>query len=268
MERWRDYVREESEGGATGIYARAVNSTLMADIRDGHVKPVTAPAMLITDSPDKLLADVGEKGVAELAIEIGRRFGEAKREIIIVTPYFIPQDAGAATLEAILRRGVRLIIVTNSLASTNHVPVHSAYTRYRKRLLQAGAEIYEIRAHGTAGKSEWGHQPERVTLHSKATVIDQQTVFIGSLNFDPRSILINTEMGLFVESDDIGSRFAELLREDLANVTYQVILNDQDQLRWVYRRGDVEERTSKEPQSSWWRRVQARLYRLLPEGQL
>jgi putative cardiolipin synthase len=268
MERWRNYIREETARGAEGIYARAVNSTLMADIRERRVKPVTARASLITDSPDKLLADVGEEGVAELAIEIGRRFREATQEIIIVTPYFIPQESGAEALEELLQRGVRLVIVTNSLASTNHVPVHSAYTRYRKRLLHAGAEIYEIRARGTAGESEWGHQPEQVTLHSKATLIDRRTLFIGSLNFDPRSILINTEMGLFVESEEVGERFAELLREDLATVTYEVTLNDQDQLRWVYRQGDVEERTTKEPQSSWWQRMQARLYRLLPEGQL
>ncbi len=268
LERWRDYVREETERGAEGIYARAVNSSLMADIREGRVKPVTARARLITDSPDKLLAEVGEEGVAELAIEIGRRFREATREIIIVTPYFIPQDSGASVLEEILQRGVRVVIVTNSLASTNHVPVHSAYARYRKRLLQAGAEFYEIRALGTAEESEWGHKPQRVTLHSKATVIDRETVFIGSLNFDPRSVLINTEMGLFIDSPEIGARFAELLQEDLGNVTYRVTLNEQDQLRWVYRQGNIEERSKKEPQSSWWRRTQARLYRLLPEGQL
>jgi putative cardiolipin synthase len=268
LDEWRAYIREQTEGSPTGIYARAVNSTLMSDIREGRVTPATASATLITDTPDKLLADVGDQATATLALEIGRRFREARREIIIVTPYFIPQDTGARLIEDILRRGVRVVIVTNSLASTNHVPVHSAYSRYRKRLLQAGAEIYEIRASGKTEENAWGYRPELVTLHSKATVIDRETIFVGSLNFDPRSVLINTEMGLFIENPEVGARFTELVEEALSDTTYRVTLNDDGQLRWNYEAGDERERLKKEPQASWWRRLQATFYHIVPESQL
>lgn len=238
------------------------------DLREGREIPVLATATLVTDSPDKLLAATGDEASATLAAEIGRRFRAAEREILIVTPYFIPQEAGAALVEELLERGIRVVIVTNSLASTNHVPVHSAYSRYRKRLLRAGAEIYEIRASGTAEENEWGHRPELVTLHSKATVIDRETIFIGSLNFDPRSLHINTEMGLFIYSAEVGKPFAELILDWLPQVAYRVVLNDDDELRWVYHWGEIQERAKQEPQARWWRRIQAFLYHLAPESQL
>ncbi len=268
LDAWRAYLQEQIDAGPTGIYARAVNSTLLTDIRERRVEPAIAGATLVTDSPDKLLAPVGDEDMVELGTEIGQRFRAADQEIIIVTPYFIPQEIGAQLIEDLLQRGVRVVIVTNSLASTNHVPVHSAYSRYRKRLLQAGAEIYEIRASGTVAESEWGHRPARVTLHSKATVIDRETVFIGSLNFDPRSILINTEMGLFIDNADVGEPFAELIMGSLPQVAYRVTVNDDDQLRWLYQQDGTRELLKKEPEASWWRRTQAMFYRLVPEGQL
>jgi putative cardiolipin synthase len=268
LEEWRDYIREHTEGSENHLYKQAINSTFMTDIREVRSEPAVAEATMITDHPDKLLTEVGDEELATLALEIGRRFREARDEIIIITPYFVPQDAGAVLIEELLAKGLRVIIVTNSLASTNHLPVHSAYARYRKRLLQAGAEFWEIRAHGSGEKNEWGYQPELVTLHSKATIIDRDTIFIGSLNFDPRSLLINTEMGLFVEHDEIGAEFTNGVLEDLPRVAYEVKLNDDGKLRWVYEYDAVKERYKKEPQTSVWRRFNAQLMRLAPEGQL
>ena len=268
LDAWRDYIRREAESNGAGIYAQAVNSSFIKDVQEGRITPVVADATLITDHPDKLLTDVGDTELATLAMEIRDRFNAASKEIIIVTPYFIPQENGARLVEGLLQRGVRVVIVTNSVASTNHLPVHSAYSRYRKRLLQAGAEIYEIRAYNADDANAWGHRPEMTTLHSKATVIDRETIFIGSLNFDPRSILINTEMGLFIESPEVGARFTELIWEDMARVAYRVELDDKDNLRWTYDFGDAREVTGKEPLSGWWRRTRSMLFRVLPEGQL
>jgi putative cardiolipin synthase len=268
LERWRGLV-EEATANPTGIYQQAVNSTFINDVREGRIKPVVADAVMITDSPDKLLVDVGEEDFRKLALEIVERFQAAEREIIIITPYFIPREGGTALVESLLERGVRVVIVTNSLASTNHLPVHSAYSRYRKRLLQAGAEIYEVRARGVETEANaWGNAPELVTLHSKATVIDRETIFIGSLNFDPRSIDINTEMGLFIANPAVGEPFTKLIMDDLPRVAYRVTLDEQDKLRWTYEYGDITEVETKEPLSGWWRRTQSVLYRVLPEGQL
>ncbi len=269
LDDWREWASTQLDTQDEGIYATAVNSQLMIDLAERRTEPVLAEATLITDSPEKLLAATSDVSVATLASEIGRRFRAAEKEIIIITPYFIPRQKGAELLEELLDRGIRIVIVTNSLASTNHVPVHSRYRDYRKRLLEAGAEIREVRASEVGGENDWGYQPDRVTLHSKATVVDRRTIFVGSLNFDPRSIVINTEMGLFIESDDIGERFARLVMESVEQVSYRVELDDRGKLRWVYDQGGEREVTDREPEASWGRRAMVNLYRLLPiEGQL
>jgi putative cardiolipin synthase len=269
LDEWREYVRIQVEDSEQGIYSKAVTSTLLQEVQEGRVKPVVAPASMVTDSPEKLQNAVGEVGRATLAVEMARRFRAAQHEIIIVSPYYIPQDQGAELIEELLAKGIRVIVITNSLASTNHVPVHSGYARYRKRLLQAGVEFFEIRADVVDEDSEWGHRPEMVTLHSKATIIDRSTIFVGSLNFDPRSIKINTEMGLFIESAEAGTALTQAILDDLPRVTYKVELDERGKLRWTYRHGDISEVAHKEPLTSWWRRFQVGFYRLLPiEGQL
>ncbi len=269
LNRWRDIIRKTVTTQQEGLYAAAINSRLIRDLREGKREPIIAHAELFTDRPEKLQADVGDREQAILAVELGRRFREAKQEVLIVTPYYIPQDGGAKLIEEMLAKGVRVIIVTNSLASTNHVAVHSGYARYRKRLLEAGAEFYEIRFDSVLDESQWGHQPERVTLHSKATVIDQQTIFIGSLNFDPRSVFINTEMGLFLETEAKGVKFRDRVMAGVREMAWRVDLDDKGKLRWTYQNGDNHQVLHNEPQASWWRRFQVGFYRLLPiESQL
>lgn len=265
----RDYIRDKAEEGEQGIYSQAVNSTLLREILEGRAEPVVAKAEMVTDSPEKLLNAVGERELATLAVEIGQRLRAAEREILIITPYFIPKDSGVELLESIAARGVRVIIVTNSLASTNHVAVHSAYRKYRKRLLQAGVEMHEIRSDFIGKDVDWGHKPGGVTLHSKASVFDRETIFVGSLNFDPRSILINTEMGLFIDTPEKAELFAQRLIDDLPRITWKVELDEKGRLRWTYDWQDEYLVVYKEPQSSWGRRFMSGFYGILPiEDQL
>ena len=152
------------------LQCQALDSKMLRNIRNGRLRPALAEATMVTDSPEKLLNPVGDRDGAALRNDIGERFSEAKREILIITPYFIPQETGTKLIEQLLAKGVRVVIVTNSLASTNHVAVHSGYARYRKRLIKAGAEIHEIRAEFTGDETGWGHSPDLVTLHSKSTI--------------------------------------------------------------------------------------------------
>ncbi len=269
LDEWRDWIREEVSNSEDGLYATAINSPLLKDLREDRIEPVVAEASLVTDRPEKLQAAMGDEDELILIDEMARRFLAAREEILIVSPYYIPQEGGARFMEELLAKGVRVVVVTNSLASTNHVPVHSGYARYRKRLIEAGAEFYEVKVDAVAGKNLWGHQPEAVTLHSKATIIDGESIFIGSLNFDPRSIKINTEMGVFIESAAAGSEFRDQIFEGLVLMTWRVDLDEKGKLRWTYHNGDDHQVLYKEPQTSWWRRFQVGFYRLLPiEGQL
>jgi putative cardiolipin synthase len=269
LDQWRLHMRQRATESATGIYAQATESSLLRDARDGLIQPVPAMATVVSDSPDKLLYDVGDTETATLALKKRDLFLAAEEEIIIFTPYYIPSDGGVAFVERLRQKGVRIVIVTNSLASTNHVAVHGHYAKYRKRLLQAGAELYEIRAVTELDETEWGHTPERVTLHSKATFVDRDTVFVGSLNFDPRSIFLNTEMGIFIESEELGRPFTEGALEALPRVAYRVTLDEDGDLQWLFDDGVEREVWRKEPQTGWGRRFKAGFYRLLPiEGQL
>jgi putative cardiolipin synthase len=269
LDKWREHIMSEMDKGNTGIYGQAINSSLLVELKEGKKTLIPAMATMVTDTPEKLQNAVGDTELATLARETGRRFRAAEREILIVTPYFIPQDSGAELIEKLLAKGVRVVIATNSLASTNHVAVYSGYRRYRKRLLAAGAEFYEVRAKQTGGENAWGHNPEMMTLHSKATIIDRKTIFVGSLNFDPRSLLINSEMGLFIESDYAGEGFAAAVFEELKRVAYKVDLDERGKLRWTFQSGEGTEVLAKSPQASWGRRFMARFYGLLPiESQL
>ena len=269
LDDWRAYIQAKIDLGPAGIYSQALNSTVMRHLRSGTLQPSVVDAHMVGDPADKLQQTIGDYEYAVLARELARRFREADREVLIITPYFIPTERGMGIYEELLERGIRLVIVTNSLASTNHVPVHAGYARYRKRLLQAGAEIHEIRARNAGYQTDWGYKPEFVTLHSKATAIDRYTIFIGSLNFDPRSIEINSEMGLFLESHELGPVFTANLFQDLPRVAYRVELDENGELVWRYNWRGEEEEWRKEPLASWGRRLSARLYSVLPiEDQL
>ena len=250
------------------IYDQAVTSPYLMDVLNEVVIPLPADASVVTDRPIKLETPRGSEEYQELARILGDYGRGATSEIIIITPYFVPQKSGTELLKSIAEKGVRVRVLTNSLASTNHVPVHSGYARYRKRLLEAGVELYELKRDTIVVLDDGTAEELQATLHTKAMIFDRETLFVGSLNLDPRSIDINTEMGLFLHSPTIAGKFAELVDEDLPSTMYSVILED-GKLRWHFDNGVVTETHGKEPQTGWWRRFSSGFYGILPiEGQL
>jgi putative cardiolipin synthase len=266
---WLDIMDDVASGKRPSAYAEAINTPFLQQIRSGEREAIVAPATLVYDPPDKLIAARRSREHRTLAAELKRRFDAATKEILLVTPYFIPRDEGVEWIRSITARGIRLVVVTNSLASTNHIAVHSGYARYRRDLLEAGVELYELRVDVQRDSDRKGFDAERLTLHSKAVVIDQDEVFAGSLNFDPRSIAINTEVGLFIDSPIKGKQIAERIENGIRNYAYQVKLNEKGQLRWYFHGTDGVEEYKSEPQSGGWRKFKAGFYGLLPiEDQL
>jgi putative cardiolipin synthase len=139
----RDRLPPELVEATLTVYNEALTTQYLQDINDGVIVPVAARARVVTDLPNKLTTSTRDSEAKELAAVLREHGDDAEREIIIVTPYFVPGDTLANTLLAYVNQGIRVVVVTNSLASTNHVPVHSGYARYRKRLVEAGVEIYE-----------------------------------------------------------------------------------------------------------------------------
>ena len=216
---------------------------------------------------DRLLPDnhqPTQDGAARLT-EIAE---QAEHEILVINAYIIPGDRMLDVLRAAVTRGVRLRILTNSLASNDVPAVTAKYKKYRKPLLDTGAELYELRAHPEIQPGIIDTQPveaEFAGLHTKAVVVDRDTVYIGSLNLDPRSIELNTEMGMVVVSPGLAEEVAAIAERDMRpENSWQVRLDEHGKLLWESSSGVV----TRQPAQNGWQRFQAWIFGILPEDQL
>lgn len=268
LARERAEIAEEIREGTTSIYRQAINSEHMLNLLRGTGTVYAAPAALLHDGPAKLENPIDVSQMT-LVGELENLIERTGHSAFIITPYFIPGDYGVDFWRRLVDRGMSVTVVTNSLASTNHVPVHAAYARYRKDMLEMGAALFEVRADAVepAGPDDPG-RPDSLTLHTKLMLFDQRYLFVGSLNLDPRSIEINAEMGLLIDSPDMGRQFMEQASIGLEELTYRVELDDRGRLQWRATIDGEEVVETREPLTSWWRRFQAGLYRILPESQL
>lgn len=225
------------------------------------VDPVTVDDMTILyDRPEKA---VDGKTGSVVATAISGMMRAAQSEILLISPYFVPGRRGMALLRSLIRRGVRISVITNSLAATDVTAVHGGYERYRRRMLQAGIELRELRRSGHETKGLFGSSG--ASLHTKALCIDGHLVGVGSFNLDPRSANINTEMGVFTEHPEL----ARQLRQEFDRLaapqhSYCVELEGR-RLVWRNDQGKVYH----EPDAPLGRRIIATLSRWLPvESQL
>jgi putative cardiolipin synthase len=250
------------------IFERSLSSTLIQDLLEENSAYFPAESYVVTDDPEKLLNKVSDE-YKVLITEVATLVDEASSEVVIITPYFIPGKGGVKFWRHITDKGVRVVIVTNSLASNNHTPVHSAYARYRHDMIDAGVELYEIRVDSSKvpkGSDQQGY--DKVTLHTKALTIDRDELIIGSLNLDPRSIDINTEMGVVIKNKELTGGMLDKFFKKLPAFAYRVTENEKGSLRWTTFIDGQEVVEKREPQTSAWLRFKAIMFRIFPEGQL
>ncbi len=186
----------------------------------------------------------------------------AEQEVLIENGYFIPRDEGLARLLQQRQRGVRIKVLTNSLASNDTGLSHAGYKRYRQRLLRAGVELFETRIDAALG-ADFELNDLLVTdvgLHSKAAAIDQRIGFVGSYNLDPRSAFINTEIGLVVHDAGFAAQLAGVIEEGMrAENAWRLGLQADGMLYWQH-----VERVTKEPAAPWRKRWLTSLLSYLP----
>jgi putative cardiolipin synthase len=224
----------------------------------------TNEARVIADPPEKVR---GRNWRSWLMRELMPLIQSATTRLEIVSPYFIPGRKGSAVLAGLVARGVSVKVLTNSLASTDVAAVHGAYANYRKRLLRAGVALYEFQPSGKPQKmSVFGSKG--ASLHTKAFTVDDRIGFIGSLNFDPRSVSLNAEMGVVFEDERLVARLnSHFAAERDPDASYRLTL-DGGRIRWNRSDGE-EKRRYGEPKASVWRRLLAFTVRFLPiESQL
>lgn len=189
----------------------------------------THEARVIADPPEKALSRGSENWIMSTLMPV---IAAADRSLEITSPYFVPGADGADRLVNMVRQGVDVAVLTNSLAATDVVAVHGGYAPYRKKLLSGGVRLYELQPFlRKTDASLFGSRG--ASLHTKAFTVDDHTGFVGSFNFDPRSVSLNTEMGvLFVEPGLVGRMRALFLQETGPQMSYRVFLTDDGSLRW------------------------------------
>ncbi len=237
-----------------------------------HLRLVPAPARVLVDKPDKAIDGAATGDDAIVYRDVLSILRGAKREVLIISPYFIPVEEVLELLQELRARGVSVRVLTNSLASTDMPPVFAAYARHRLELLRMGVELYELRPMpGQPRGLLKSFKPSKTALHAKAVVVDQRIVFVGSMNLDPRSKLENTEDGLILFSPQLGARMARIFARGTApQNSYAVHLGaDGRTLDWVTKRPEGEVHYSSDPDAGVLRRLLTPLLRAtVPENVL
>lgn len=248
--------------------SRLMKTDLAAQLTGRHLVLEWANAILLADLPGKIVQ--APESAPTLPYDQLRELAkQAAQEIILVSPYFVPGEEGIAALKEIRGRNVRVRVLTNSLASSDVAAVHAGYSRYRVPLLAMGVELYELKPIIPAGqrrKRKIMFGSARASLHAKTYVFDRRRVVIGSMNLDPRSMYLNTELGLMIDSEtlagDIAASFDELVDTDYS---YRVELaDDQGGLRWSSEDNGAMTTYSHDPLASIWRRLTVRILGWLP----
>lgn len=134
----------------------------------------------------------------------------AKKSIDIQSPYLITSELSRDLFAQAIKRGVKIRILTNSMASTDNLEAFAGYQSDRKKLLDTGVRIFEfkpdakVRAALMTGQlhQKLDHVPI-FGLHAKSMVIDGKISVIGTFNLDPRSANLNTECIVIVDSEKI-----------------------------------------------------------------
>jgi putative cardiolipin synthase len=258
---------------AHSAYADTVRDSVFArHLRNRSIPFSWGKASIVSDHPDKVLTS-SSKTETHLAPKLREVLYATKRELFLISPYFVPGKQGVELLANARKRGARVVVVTNSLASTDGIPVHSKYQRYRKRLLEAGVELYEVKPTAGAGRerklgrgffgSSGPGGSSGSSLHAKTFSFDRRIGFVGSYNLDPRSSRLNTEMGVLFDCPALVKRMPEETVRDLASNAYHVQLDGQ-RLVWVTREGDKEVRFDAEPEVTLWKRAKVCLLSWLP----
>ena len=256
----KEYLQQHKDSP----YIRAADDRLIRQFLAGELPLYEAVAKLVLDHPDKARGLTrGQTG--ETSQYLRQLIGSAKREVIIVSPYFVPQKRGVAVLGDLAAKGVRVVVVTNSLASTNHSSVHAVYARYRKPLIRHGVEIFELRPRASGASLEDDSSLiAKLTLHSKVAVVDKRDAFVGSFNLDPRSLYINTEMGMSVRCEQLAIGMRHSILRSLKRHAYSLSLAPSGGLRWKYMTRNGERTAAKEPHTDLWLRIKTRMMSFLP----
>ena len=254
-------------------------SPLVEDLDAGKLGLIWAIAEAYADSPERVIGKTASYGgvplldVDSVRYNVVEQMRRARSEVTIVSPYLIPGAAGLDVMREIRRRNVKISVVTNSLAATDEPLVHTAYRRYRPEMLALGADLYELSSTRTRRSVRLGLFGTSVgRLHAKSAVLDRRILFVGSMNFDPRSETHNTEIGLFIRSAEMAQQALKLIDVLKQQGAYRLRFaegSNASRIEWISEEAGKTTVLDEEPDSGFWDRTMLELLApLTPESLL
>lgn len=243
------------------------------DLRRGRLSLIWAYAYIFADHPDKPFDGAAGGNLMETSVtyNVFEALRKAKTEIVVSSPYLVPGKDGMALIHELRARNVNVVMMTNSLGATDEPVVHLGYYDYRDPMIDAGVELYEIsssRIKRNLRKNLFSASIGR--LHAKLAVVDSKTIFVGSMNLDPRSATINTELGAVIASPELAKELLHVIDVDRLQSAYRVRRTADGQgVEWVILDDGKETVVTEEPDSTFWLRLRLRvLSPLIPENLL
>src|SRR5436190_12273739 len=261
----RAALSRSSASAEAAQYIDAVRDTaLVQQLVAGTLELEWVSARLVSDDPDKVLHPP-ERREMQMGPRLQAAMGRPSGEMDLASPYFVPTQDGTDALLAVAARGVKVRILTNSLAATDVGPVYAGYVKYREALLRGGIQLFELKAQGAERPHGKVGTTSAASLHAKTFAIDRSRIFIGSFNLDPRSARLNTEVGVVLESTTLATRLSEAFDHNIPNRAYEVRLtSDGTDVEWIEKTPAGEVRHSSTPGVSASRVFFVDLLRLLP----
>ena len=254
----------------TNYFHSIQQSELTKKIISKKIPYIWAEAKLFYDSPDKLSVNSQEK-ITHFGPQIMPYFEQADDELLIASPYFVPGKEGVQWLKSKQQQGMKIKVLTNSLAATDVIAVHAGYKKYRCDLLQSGINLFELKPtarHLHSRTKRLIESSSTASLHAKYMVVDQRYVFIGSANIDPRSNTLNTEIGVMVDSRDLAKEATEIFKRTTSQKnSYRLLLEQQTPARrviWLTEEDGKETTYLDEPKASCFRKLGVFIMSLLP----
>lgn len=285
LEQIRKNMLAHREDMKDSIYVKHLEeSSLIQELIEGSTRMDWAEAIFLADPPEKVATDPDEFKKYRLTRQLVPVIEKGKESLYALSPYFVPREEGTEFFTNLSQKGWDVRILTNSLISTDVGLVHSGYAEYRKPLLEAGIDLYELKPTESSRKY---HGIRKLTesspssLHAKTFVVDGRWLFVGSMNLDPRSVVQNTEAGIVVDSPTLSQevmRQMKILSEP--ENSYQVFLSEnyypegqadqaKSDLVWVTKENDSLKIYEQEPHTDWWDRATLNFYGFLPlEGRI
>ncbi|MBW2671204.1 MAG: phospholipase D family protein [Deltaproteobacteria bacterium] len=247
------------------------NSDLANNIKQSQVDYYWGNGNVIADDPQKLTHATDDTQY-HLSKQLKPYLMDIEKELIILSPYFVPGKPGVAFFKTLREKGVRVKILTNSLSSTDVAVVHAGYSKYRKDLLRMGVELYELNKNMNKKErkeiKEGGVGRSKASLHAKSFVFDRERVFIGSFNLDAQSRIQNTEIGVVFESADIANNIAESFDQNINQAAFRLELktyeNGSEKIFWHGLVDGKQKTFDVDPYTGFWKRFGIGFMSILP----